>query len=906
MSALTPDQWQAVSPFLDHALSLSQELRREWLADFRAQRPELAEIIEKLLEEHRALAQEHFLEQAPLRPVYDASITGEKLGAYKLISRIGEGGMGNVWLAERVDGRFERRVAVKFLHYALASARAAERFKREGRILGQLTHPHIAELIDAGVTANGEPYLVLEYVKGEQIDEYCDQRKLDVDARIKLFLDVLGAVAHAHANLIVHRDIKPSNVLVSSEGEVKLLDFGIAKLIGDDANAGIATLLTLEGGNAMTPLFAAPEQVTGGPITTATDVYVLGALLFLLLTGSPPAGLGPHSPADLVKSITELDTLPASEAAALSKDTATAEKRGTTLEKLQRWLRGDLDTIVAKTLKKNPSERYVSVAALAEDLRRFLHHEPISAHPDTLGYRAAKFVRRNRTSVALAGLTLAAVIAGLAGTLIQARVARSQRDFARRQLARAERVNQLNQFLLSDATGADERLTVSEILERAQRIVERENYSSDPANHAELLLSIGTQSSHSPRALSMIQKAYDLTRQLNDSSIRARASCALAGELTNPKNNARAESLIEEGLRELPDSSDAALDRVFCLMEARKVDAATGSLEDSLARDRSAAAILDSAGFSASYLKLKVLRNLGVDSLESHLPQAIAADQQAIALEKDLGYEYTNTVADTYATLGVALTRAGRISEAEDAYRRSNEMQGYKIAAWSLQAYADTLRELGRLDEAADYAKRAYSTNLSTNKNKMVLMMCLTVQERIYRDQGEFARAETTFSDLETLTRSLLPPGYYYFSILDSDRSLLSQAEGKLDLALASGDLAVSSDEASIRAKGQGAPWLPVFLHQRAALEVAAKRPEKAIADAGRAISLLQTSLGPDALSAHIGRSYFQMGRALEAQGKREEARAAFGKAAQHLEQTLGREHAETRAARQLAGLDPQ
>lgn len=302
MPTLSPEQWLEISPYLDHALSLSVQERALWLSDFRAQRSEIADLVEELLEEHDALSEEHFLEHQP-QPPTDHSLPGETVGPYKLLSRIGEGGMGNVWLAERADGRFERQVAVKFVRFAVPSRGAAERFKREGRILGQLRHAHIAELIDAGLTAKGEPYLILEYVEGQPIDEYCDEHSLGVDARINLFLDVLGAVAQAHANLVVHRDIKPSNVLVSSAGEVKLLDFGIAKLLAGDANPADATMLTLEGGGAMTPLFAAPEQVTAGPITTATDVYALGTSLFLLLTGQHPAGPGPYSPADLVKAI---------------------------------------------------------------------------------------------------------------------------------------------------------------------------------------------------------------------------------------------------------------------------------------------------------------------------------------------------------------------------------------------------------------------------------------------------------------------------------------------------------------------------------------------------------------------------------------------------------------------------
>jgi len=198
---------------------------------------------------------------------------------------IGSGGMGSVWLAERCDGRFERKVAIKFIHLAVLDAAGAERFKREGAILGKLSHPQIAELIDAGVTSTGEPFLVLEYVEGQAIDEYCDRNKLGIDARIHLFLDVLSAVAHAHSNLIVHRDIKPSNVFIRNDGQVKLLDFGIAKVLAEDA---VPAQLTAEASRVLTPQYAAPEQLTGAAITTATDVYLLGVLLFVLLTGEHP------------------------------------------------------------------------------------------------------------------------------------------------------------------------------------------------------------------------------------------------------------------------------------------------------------------------------------------------------------------------------------------------------------------------------------------------------------------------------------------------------------------------------------------------------------------------------------------------------------------------------------------
>jgi len=396
MSELNAERWHALSPYLDEVLDVPADGRVDWLARFRDQHPALAADLEALLDEQIALRREGFLEQPPpslaqsLRP-------GHTVGAYTLVSPIGQGGMGVVWLAERSDGRFDRRAAVKFLNVALAG-RAEERFTREGAILGRLVHPNIAQLVDAGVSAPGPPYLILEHVDGQPIDQYCEQHRLDLGARLRLFLEVLDAVAHAHANLIVHRDLKPSNVLVDTDGRVKLLDFGIAKLLEDETR-GPATQLTREGEAALTPEYAAPEQVTGAPVTTATDVYALGVVLYVLLTGEHPAGSAVRSPMELMKSI--VDT----EARRPSEVVPPGPRR--------RQIRGDLDTIVGKALKKDPAARYVSVTALGDDLRRSLRHEPIGARPDTLVYRARTFVRRHQVAVAAAVMLVAVLSAAL-------------------------------------------------------------------------------------------------------------------------------------------------------------------------------------------------------------------------------------------------------------------------------------------------------------------------------------------------------------------------------------------------------------------------------------------------------------------------------------------------------------
>ncbi len=447
------ERWKRVDDLLQSALAVPASQQEEFLCNACGDDEELKQEVWSLLSSHNQVG--GFLDSplidATLAPAREKDqefidhVTGRVVSHYRILSHLGHGGMGSVWLAERNDGRFERRVAIKFLNIAVNNPISLERFKREGAILGRLAHPHIAELIDAGVTPEGEPFLVLEHVQGKHIDEYGDEHRLDIDSRINLFLDVLSAVGQSHSTLIVHRDIKPANVLVRDDGQVKLLDFGIAKLLSDSDDPASPTLLTLEGDKALTPRFAAPEQIMSGSITTATDVYALGVLLYLLLSGRYSTGTGPHSPSDLVNVIVHTETPRMSLAiasAGTEAATTAAETRATTPDGLQRQLRGDLDTIVGKALKKDPAERYSSVAAFADDLRRHLRHEPISARPDTITYRIGKFVRRNRAGVAVAAVTLFLVIASLSAGLY---VANRQRAIAQKRFLEARQL--ANKFI---------------------------------------------------------------------------------------------------------------------------------------------------------------------------------------------------------------------------------------------------------------------------------------------------------------------------------------------------------------------------------------------------------------------------------------------------------------------------
>ncbi|HWZ82723.1 MAG TPA: serine/threonine-protein kinase [Terriglobales bacterium] len=915
MSTLTPEQWRTLTPYLNQALDMAETERAGWLSSLRAQDPDLAAHLESLLAEHSHLAQEGFLDTGPTPLDDDPGLAGQVIGPYTLLSPIGQGGMGTVWLAERTDGRFERRVAVKFLNIALVGRGGGDRFKREGSILGRLAHPHIAELLDAGVSESGSPYLVLEYVDGDHIDHYCDERKLDVEARIRLFLNVAAAVAHAHANLIVHRDLKPSNVLVSKDGEVKLLDFGIAKLLEGEGQDGSATALTVQAGRAMTPEYAAPEQVSGGMVTTSTDVYSLGVLLYVLLTGQHPAGKGNHSPAELVKAIVDTEARRLSDMVTagggdLETVTINADRRTTTPDKLRRLLRGDLDTIVAKALKKDPLERYSSVTALADDLARYLNHEPIRARPDTFAYRAAKFVRRNRTAVVLATLAVIGTAAGIVDALVQARTARVQRDFAYRQLQNSEAVNDLNSFLLSDAAPSGKPFTVNELLERARQIVEAQH--GNDASRVQLLISIGEQyntQDEDAKSRPILEEAYRVSRGLTDRSARAQASCALGHAISLADDPKRAESLIEEGLRELPGEPQYAFDRVSCLLHGSAVARNTGDVKQGIARVQEAQRALRQAPFNPEMRKLRVFMDLAEAYREAaDLPQAIAAFEQASVQLSALGRDNTETAGTLFNNWALALLQMGRPLEAERLLRRAIEVsradlseQG--VSPMLLNNYASALDDLARFDEAAGYAERAYARAQKAG-DEVVINQSLLLRSRIYRDQHDVPRAEAALDEVEPRLRKALPPGHYAFAAVIADRAMLELERGKTAQALRLVNQAIDDLQATIKAGKAGVNVLPLYYQRRGLIELRAGRPDAAAADVAKALDLFQAKTSPGVFSYRTGRAYLLLARILKAQGKEQESRTAARTAAEHLQSSAGPDHPDTHSARELAGLD--
>jgi serine/threonine-protein kinase len=499
--------WDRVGPWLDELFEIAAPEREAWLRA-RCDEPALrAEVLALLVEE---TAGAHALDEIR-RWLGAAPLEGQQVGPYRLVRHLGDGGMGSVHLAERETAEFTQRVALKLLRIGAVSPSQIELFRREQQIHAALGHPHIARVLDSGITAGGVPYFALEYVDGAPIDRHCDERSLGIDARLRLLLPVCDAVQFAHQNLVVHRDLKPSNILVTHDGEPKLLDFGIAKLLADP-NA--ATSPTATGTALLTPAYAAPEQFRGGPITTATDVYALGVVLVELLTGRRPA------PADTATSSTQ--RAPSRLAADVAPDVAA--RRGLDPVALRRRLKGDLDWIAARALDPDPTRRYPGAGALADDLRRHLEGRPIRARPDSLAYRTGKFVRRNAAAVGVAALAAVSLIGATAFSIAQAERARREATRAASEAARAEteaaRANAAKTFLLQlfvqGAPGSSAPPdTAAEMLERGQAEALRQ-FEGQPELQVEVLGAIGDverQRGNLAAARAPLERAVELARR---------------------------------------------------------------------------------------------------------------------------------------------------------------------------------------------------------------------------------------------------------------------------------------------------------------------------------------------------------------------------------------------------------
>jgi eukaryotic-like serine/threonine-protein kinase len=440
---MSTERWQQLEDLFHAALDRAPADREAFVVGACGGDAGLRQEVERLL--HADEQASRFVAQAAAdvqRVAATVPADGRQIGAYRIVRELGRGGMGTVYLGERADAQFQMRVAIKVIKRGMDTDAVLQRFRHERQILAGLEHSNIARLLDGGTTGEGVPYFVMEYVDGQPIDEYCRAHRLPIGERLELFRQVCAAVAYAHQNLVVHRDIKPTNILVTSERVPKLLDFGIAKLLA--ADGGDITVATEFGRHAMTPQYASPEQLRGERVTTVSDVYALGVLLYELLTGSRPYEVTHKSPDDIPQIVADTEVVKPSAMAARRDDHGTSRR-----------LRGDLDTIVITAMRKDPAERYASVALFAEDVGRHIEGLPVVARGDSWTYRTGRFVRRRKLGVAAAAAIVITLIGGVIATSWQARVATAER-------ARAERrfndVRKLANSVLFDYHDAIEEL----------------------------------------------------------------------------------------------------------------------------------------------------------------------------------------------------------------------------------------------------------------------------------------------------------------------------------------------------------------------------------------------------------------------------------------------------------------
>ena len=735
--SITRERWRTIQPLLDGALEVGPARRAAWLAERCHGDAELREAVERLAAAYDD-AQRVLPTGAPgavdalvRLAEAEASPEGGRIGPYRIVGEAGRGGMGVVYLAERADDQFRKRVALKLLRRGMDDPHLVRRFLEERQILATLDHPHIARLLDGGVTGDRLPWFAMEYVEGEPIDRWCDGHGASVEDRVRLFLAVCDAVQYAHRNLIVHRDLKPSNVLVGADGGVKLLDFGIAKLLAD--GDGTEATLTQIGRRALTPEYASPEQIRGEPVTVASDVYSLGVMLYVLLSGRGPYRVASRREREVERAVLE---------EAVDPPSLTASS-----DRLRRRLRGDLDMIVLTALRKEPERRYHSVEALAADLRRHLDGLPVLAQPDRWSYRAAKFFRRHTAGVSVAG-GAALLLAAFAGVLaVQTRRTAAERD-------RAEQVSAFVTQLLRSPDpfrGQGAAVTVRQVLDSALARI-RGELEGQPVLQADLLAVIGRSyeglglydqaGSALDSAIALRHRAGDDGRGLAE-DLAMRALLLEEQDTERPRADSLARAALRTGRRVLaPD--DPALGSLIAL--AAPSVASAGHLAEAESLLVEAVGILRASPRADPLELARALHRLGrVRFVGGHLGAADTLYREALQLTRArLGPDHPD-VGELSADLGDLL----RHEEKPDAerYLRDGIAIERRVAGAdhpdvmiNVMHLADLLQTQGKFASAESLYREAIARGTRLNPAGHLL-----TGEALYGlGQVELARGDTT------------------------------------------------------------------------------------------------------------------------------------------------------------------
>ena len=869
MPVFDKNSWDRVSREVDVILTLDDPARVTHMAALTATDPELAALVADFLSRQDSVDATAFLSpahRASLTAQPAPSLEGAVVGNYELVRRLGRGGMGDVWLGRRNDGRFEGMVAVKLLGIALMGGDGESRFRREGSILARLSHPHIAQLRDAGITAAGQPYLVLDYVDGEKLDDYCDQRTLPPDVRIRLVLQVLDAVSHAHANLVIHRDLKPANILVTAAGDVKLLDFGIATLSDPDpANAASAT-----NSRALTPEYAAPEQILGDAITTSTDIYAVGALLFRLLAGRHPTAEGAATQADMLRAILEREPQRLSDAVRAERAAGTpsahdvAAKRSGTPEKLVRTYRGDLDNIVMHALQRDPARRYQTAADMAKDLRAFLGHGVVSVRADSVTYRVQQFVRRNRVGVAAVGMVIAALLTATVVSRRQMRIAQDERDRAQLSARFTQAVGDIQLRLLTTVDSADNALTPNERLAQAQQQLAA-TYRNDPPVYSALLAMLGDrygQLNDLARQSELQLLAAEQSHIARAARVEAQQRCVAAWAMYRSDRSDSASQQLDLAtalLRTAPTTADPGA-AVACNTAAAARFSQQQQYDSAIARLRGSVVLLRTAGDSASNNMDVALNSLSLLQNQAGRPRdgaATSSELQRVLLRKGQGMSEGYFV--VAGNLVAAFLNLGEFAEA----RRVLDVERKKIEAPGRETTLPIVLQFRALQVAhrlgdADMVIR-YARPLLEKAGKQ-LPSAITAEAyaslgEAYVARGDIRSAQRTETALESLLSASEknPRNALLLAMLSAS---LSTAKGNQSTARAALTRALSG--AGYVAGAKPASWMAIPLLRASDAALAASDTAAAaqlardarIAATTDSLSLRQSAVVGDALRA--------------------------------------------------------
>jgi len=884
MGNMSAGEWSEFSALLDEALDLPDAEREAWLQRLAQAKPGLVARVAKALALRGKADFGHFLSE-PSALLADqlaaSSLVGSRIGPWVIEAEVGRGGMGSVWRARRADGRFEGIAAIKFLHLALMGRDGERRFRTEGSALGRLDHPNIVRLLDAGVFDGNQPYLVLEHIAGEPIDVYCDRRDLDLEARVRLFADVLSAVAHAHSQLVVHRDLKPSNILVTPDGSVKLFDFGIAMLM--DINGGAPP--TQSGHAAMTPLYAAPEQLLGQPTSAATDIYSLGVVLYQLLTGAHPVKACTQSMADVTHAVITVDP-PA--------PSASAQLRSIRPKLLQ----GDLDNIISRALKKDPRERYESVTAFADDIRRYLSHQPVYARPDTLRYRTGKFVRRNRGSVVVASLTLVALVLSAVFSFWQMRVARQQRDTALAAARRADAVGDFMTLMVGDIGSLAGAQTLRSGLDHAHALVTQQKVD-DPVVKANLLRYIAgryTELGDPGTAVTILDEARAAMKSVDEPIATAQLDCSIANLDDDLDRQDAADEHIHEAIA-LLDAAGAAVRpqvRADCRLIESYLDTDRGRNQRAVAAAGQAVSDLEHAG-----IRVGLQHDTAINALaraHAHAGQNGAAVKLLRELRAgDALQGRDRTVGGWIHGYNEArdLLAGGRVVEAL-ALATTLQQQSRQFGADEGDARDIAVLRAGALLAASqpDEAAAVLDPLAGGGLEVALLRMELALQRH---DAGAAARAyEVDKAAIDAAMRARKPEGAEAMRV----RARLQMAARQHDGAEAT---LAQAAALAVDAEGNPTPELRLVAALRADNDLQRGQWQPACDRAVLAGQRARAEAVDASSSAWIGEALLLEARCREATGGLGPARELAQRAAQHLAPNLGVDHPLSVEARTLA-----